>query len=986
MKKLFLLSFSIISTAAIAQNVGVDVATPLQKLDVAGGIRIGTSPSAIVGSIRFNAGQFEVCVTNGVWIPLASMGPTGPTGAAGATGADGATGPQGIAGPTGAQGNTGPTGSQGIQGIAGPTGADGATGPQGIAGPTGSQGIQGITGPTGANGATGPQGIQGIAGPTGAQGNTGPTGSQGIQGIAGPTGADGATGPQGITGPTGSQGIQGITGPTGATGATGPLVAGTVNQTLRHDGTTWAASSTLVNDGTNVGVGQLSPTEKLDVTGNVRTSTGFLANDGSAGTPSVRFTNSPTTGIYRQAADAIGISTTGVERIRVTSGGNVGIGLTADPAEKLEVGGNIRLRRDAARNISVSNEPDNAADGKLLTIASGSAFNNSGGGSIRYGGNLVLQAGTGHLINNTSGPDAAGGDIIIRSGSNHLTVTGGDDTDGGDIIFEAGRATGNYAEVGRISQAGALRLNQLGGSGTRLLRTDNSGNVSISTIDPANVGTVTSVALTMPTGFSVASSPITTNGTIAVTSTLTNGLPVYATATGLTTTAPSTGVQGYWTRTGTDLYNSNLGDNVGIGTASPGGKLDVNGRAGATSLKVSSTFADLTNNAPWYGIGMSNLTLTGQGSTAVQLGGYYGLNFAESGANRMVINLGNVGIGTTNPLSVLHVSTAQTGNAFKLHNATLGNGLVVGFEFGKANSANNIAEFRYNHVSDGSAANWVNLGLWGNPNILNVTAGGNVGIGTTTPADLLHVAANEGGGIVIGKPNDAMGLNGGAYSIKFYGYRDVVANGISAKINAERTDVCCGYLSQGTDLAFYTNNGLVTANADNSTERLRIRGDGTVNVSNLAGSGNRPVYANASGTLVAGSKNVAYVQDRPERTTAANTNFTNIGAGTNALAVETGDVITISITFKFRWNGGSGGDHPRFGVGITGCATTSVDDTYYHRLADDSPRNEYQSLSYQYVYVATCTGNLQFFLRMDNNTDGDDSSNTADVVIIATRH
>jgi hypothetical protein len=85
---------TICTEEAIAQNVGVDVATPLQKLDVAGGIRIGTSPSAIVGSIRFNAGQFEVCVTNGVWIPLASMGPTGPTGAAGATGADGATGPQ----------------------------------------------------------------------------------------------------------------------------------------------------------------------------------------------------------------------------------------------------------------------------------------------------------------------------------------------------------------------------------------------------------------------------------------------------------------------------------------------------------------------------------------------------------------------------------------------------------------------------------------------------------------------------------------------------------------------------------------------------------------------------------------------------------------------------------------------------------------------------------------------------------------------------
>jgi hypothetical protein len=113
-----------ISSAALAQNLGVDVATPLQKLDVAGGIRIGSSSSAIVGSIRFNAGQFEVCVTNGVWIPLASMGPTGPTGAAGA-GADGATG------PTGAQGIAGPTGPQGIQGIVGPTGASGSHGATG---------------------------------------------------------------------------------------------------------------------------------------------------------------------------------------------------------------------------------------------------------------------------------------------------------------------------------------------------------------------------------------------------------------------------------------------------------------------------------------------------------------------------------------------------------------------------------------------------------------------------------------------------------------------------------------------------------------------------------------------------------------------------------------------------------------------------------------------------------------------------------------
>ena len=228
----------------------------------------------------------------------------GPTGAAGATGSVGATGPAGVAGPAGSQGIqgiqglTGPAGAQGPIGLTGPAGAagtngaagaqgpigltgpagaagtNGATGPAGaagVAGPAGPQGIQGLTGPSGAagtNGATGPIGLTGPAGAAGSNGATGPAGPQGIQGLTGPAGAagtNGATGPAGVAGvagpagPQGIQGIQGLTGPTGPAGAAATLPTGSASQTLRNDGTTWVANSTLNNTGTAIGIGTASP-------------------------------------------------------------------------------------------------------------------------------------------------------------------------------------------------------------------------------------------------------------------------------------------------------------------------------------------------------------------------------------------------------------------------------------------------------------------------------------------------------------------------------------------------------------------------------------------------------------------------------------------------------------------------------------------------------------------------------------------------------
>jgi len=53
----------------------------------------------------------------------------------------------------------------------------------------------------------------------------------------------------------------------GATGPGGALPAGTAGQTLRHSGTAWVADSNLFNDGTNMGIGTTAPRDRVDVIG-----------------------------------------------------------------------------------------------------------------------------------------------------------------------------------------------------------------------------------------------------------------------------------------------------------------------------------------------------------------------------------------------------------------------------------------------------------------------------------------------------------------------------------------------------------------------------------------------------------------------------------------------------------------------------------------------------------------------------------------------
>ncbi|MHB8860387.1 MAG: tail fiber domain-containing protein, partial [Minisyncoccota bacterium] len=499
---------------------------------------------------------------------------------------------------------------------------------------------------------------------------------------------------------------------------------------------TTTGATYLATTGGNVGIGTTTPgsllsigntgginfslaTSTFSTTGGINLTNGcFAVNGVCAGTGNGNI-GAGTQG-QLPFYNAAGTTLTATSSIFLSQSGNVGIG-TVSPGQKLEVNGVGQF------------------DSGLI------------GGTTSFT-NVYSY----FMANNGPGPwypTASQGLAIGGNFSNGSRETDFWNTDPLD--------TGNNPSFSFKQQTGA-------GSRTDLMNIQANGNVGIGTTSPYAQLSVSALNPTVPlfavdygTGTATSSALyVSKSGNVGIgttgpgaplqvgTNTAITGrtilIPTYATTAG-TDAGLEIGDGGgnYWrfARTSSNTFRMDLsntlgimGGNVGIGTTAPGANLDVRGNSGeirvstaqgsGANAKFSTVLAGLTNS-PYADMQM--YAPTGDGSE------YLRFNIKNSSgtvyADALTLNrLGNVGIGTTTPNTLLHIYSASVNPTIHLQRA------------GGSNNPDYI-------ISADESLGALNFGRYGVANDM-VLKNGNVGIGTVSPGytlDVNGVGAFRGG-------------------------------------------------------------------------------------------------------------------------------------------------------------------------------------------------------------------------------------------------
>jgi hypothetical protein len=414
---------------------------------------------------------------------------------------------------------------------------------------------------------------------------------------------------------------------------------------------------------------------------------------------------------YAQSGVTADVDYVAIERMRITSAGNVGIGTMA-PGDKLEVTGNIRTNVGNGLGFMLT---DSSASGLVRNAGTGLALRTNSVDKlvIDSTGSVTFSAYTGTNEQGTPtyllGTDASGN--IVKTN----TVPGS--------------AAGPYLPLAGGTMTGPITMGNTSGSYSHELKFAN--NTYIAGIDFQNSGELRFIDRS--------------GSRESITFNLLNG----------SIEARNTGniVTNFISTSGNSYLN---GGNVGIGTTSPNQKLHVNGATQLGDINATTNFNTVAlkvvegtiSTGPTLGSGTvgAQAVLYSNGAFGMYTGvsgtGNTWMQSQRNDANTATYNIllnplgGNVGIGVNNPSARLHVdgTVKFSSSGDRIFIADGGNGT---FELGDIDGVSDEAKI----VGDGSNIIISNTGT----ETLTCNSNNRVGIGTTNPSYKLDVSGDING-------------------------------------------------------------------------------------------------------------------------------------------------------------------------------------------------------------------------------------------------
>jgi hypothetical protein len=765
----------------------------------------------------------------------------------------------------------------------------------------------------------------------------------------------------------------------------------------------------------NVGIGTTSPSEKLVVNASsgansiiyAATDTGqaglkLLAGTGATNRATrVDFLNGVASGTVPRWTLINDYNQNGTNDFRFVNndqstsvltllqGGNVGIG-TANPAVKLDIQG--------------SNTGTSLGDGMFLKLKNTSTTANTRAGIVfgnidGIGGSLAMQSAI--LKNAATGEydmtwDLYGGSAGWQEGLLYLdsnpgrvgigTTSPGAKLDVNGEVYVSPNTAGKNTFVLTTNASNDGRL---------LIKSDTTTKVDIqangtSYFNGGNVGI----------GTSSPSAKLEVTGNIYANESSATAISVYN-SNSIRAKMSMTGNEGDLTLYGSSAnaviylsayYNSYFnGGNVGIGTTSPAGKLTVKSPGEVSSYGDGFVLERNANSAKLVRIYESGAdgyleVRTGNNDIISKLSGYSGTSSYF---------LSSVGIGTTTPNAKLDLGTSINGNyraSFFMYNdntAGIYHGTKNGFymdQFGLSN--NTLLSFSTAASAPGtlmlaSKNTDISSSAALTPRMTILGESGNVGIGTSSPNNILHLYTNYAGssnsGSAITITSDGSGGDNG-----WIGVNKGTGNGLTLGV-------------ENRDIIFQTDN----TTAFNGTERMRITTDGNVGIGTASPNGKLQVNGRIYTVGTAGTANAIFQGGQLEfYKDATPTYAASIGlsgpssGGTNDIVFETyGGTWSERMRIATGGNVGIGTTSPAYKLQVSGSiaienqGTTTIESTTFSGSLTGNtniafvPTGSFKAAFFDY-YVASGSISMRAGTIMavqNNSTSRYTDTSTADI-------